>query len=31
MSDRKDVTASLSMSVEKYINPHNDPRNVRRW
>ena len=26
MSDRKDVTASLSMSVEKYINPHNDPR-----
>lgn len=26
MSNRSEITALLSISVEKYINPHNDPR-----
>lgn len=26
MSDRPEVTAVLSLSIQKHINPHNDPR-----
>lgn len=26
MSDRPDITKMLSLSIQKYINPHNDPR-----
>lgn len=26
MSDRKEITAMLSLAIEKHINPHNDPR-----
>lgn len=26
MSDRKKITQMLSLAIEKYINPHNDPR-----
>jgi len=26
MSNRSEITALLSLSTQKYINPHNDPR-----
>lgn len=26
LNDRKEITAILSLSIEKHINPHNDPR-----